>query len=315
MSTALSAIRVTPAGVFDIIQATASALNATVSGTVSVSANNLSVRIQDGAGILLQSGASDPVNTDRALVVRNIPSGSQAVTLGVVDVKQTTASALNATVLGAVEVRQLAPSALRGNMEVYQANASAVQVTAEVRQATASALNVQTVGELAHDGVDAGNPIKFGGKALEASPTNVGANDRVNAYFDKAGRLFTRTAGQSQDTWTATCAPGNGNIRATATRTNTASGTRLVCTGFTVTMVGGSGAPAASNVNVQLVCGASLWLTTLGIPATAGATAGVNRTGLWIKGEQASGMSLEFLSAGGTNVIEAVSFEGTTVVE
>jgi hypothetical protein len=47
-------------------------------------------------------------------------------------------------------------------------------------------------GDVAHDAVDSGNPIKVGGKAASAAPTAVAAGDRVNAYFDTAGRLFVR---------------------------------------------------------------------------------------------------------------------------
>lgn len=43
-------------------------------------------------------------------------------------------------------------------------------------------------GDVAHDGVDAGEPVKIGGKALNAQPTAVAANDRVNAMFDIYGR-------------------------------------------------------------------------------------------------------------------------------
>jgi len=47
-------------------------------------------------------------------------------------------------------------------------------------------------GDVAHDGVDAGEPVKVGGKALTAEPTAVAANDRVNAMFDIYGRQITR---------------------------------------------------------------------------------------------------------------------------
>ena len=46
-------------------------------------------------------------------------------------------------------------------------------------------------GDVAHDGVDAGEPIKFGGRAGSALPTAVANADRVNAYFDLNGRLRT----------------------------------------------------------------------------------------------------------------------------
>ena len=43
-------------------------------------------------------------------------------------------------------------------------------------------------GDVAHDGVDAGEPVKIGGKANLDEPTAVGENDRVNAWFDLHGR-------------------------------------------------------------------------------------------------------------------------------
>lgn len=49
-------------------------------------------------------------------------------------------------------------------------------------------------GDVAHDGVDAGEPVKVGGKALTAQPTAVAANDRVNAMFDIYGRQVTLNA-------------------------------------------------------------------------------------------------------------------------
>jgi hypothetical protein len=45
-------------------------------------------------------------------------------------------------------------------------------------------------GHVAHDAVDAGNPIKIGGKASSTTNTTaVAANDRVDAHFDTRGRL------------------------------------------------------------------------------------------------------------------------------
>lgn len=46
-------------------------------------------------------------------------------------------------------------------------------------------------GNVAHDAVDSGDPIKIGGKALTAAPTPVTANDRVNAWFTEYGQLVT----------------------------------------------------------------------------------------------------------------------------
>lgn len=50
---------------------------------------------------------------------------------------------------------------------------------------------VIAVGNIAHDGIDSGSPLKIGGKANLAAPTDVADLDRVDAWFDRAGRLVT----------------------------------------------------------------------------------------------------------------------------
>lgn len=44
-------------------------------------------------------------------------------------------------------------------------------------------------GDVAHDAVDSGNPLKVGGKARQTNPTAVADADRVDAMFDDVGRL------------------------------------------------------------------------------------------------------------------------------
>jgi len=58
---------------------------------------------------------------------------------------------------------------------------------------TMSNAAIQTTGDEAHDAADAGNPIKIGGRAQEptAQPDEVANDDRVDALFDRAGRLAT----------------------------------------------------------------------------------------------------------------------------
>ena len=66
-------------------------------------------------------------------------------------------------------------------------------VNNDVIQATASNLNAQVVGGVAHDGADAGNPVKIGGKAVNAAPSVVSANlDRTDAIFDFYGQQYVR---------------------------------------------------------------------------------------------------------------------------
>ena len=50
----------------------------------------------------------------------------------------------------------------------------------------ANAAEVQ--GTVAHDAVDANNPVKIGGIARQANPTAVAALDRTDAFFDDVGR-------------------------------------------------------------------------------------------------------------------------------
>lgn len=45
------------------------------------------------------------------------------------------------------------------------------------------------VGNIDHDKVDIGNPVKIGGKATTGTPANVATGDRVDAHFDLKGRL------------------------------------------------------------------------------------------------------------------------------
>lgn len=46
-------------------------------------------------------------------------------------------------------------------------------------------------GDAAHDALDAGNPVKVGGRAHSSAPAAVANGDRVNAYFDVQGKLGT----------------------------------------------------------------------------------------------------------------------------
>lgn len=60
-----------------------------------------------------------------------------------------------------------------------------------IAQATDTKGNRLVIGNLAHDAVDAGAPVKIGFKALAAQPAAVSAADRVNAMADIYGRQIT----------------------------------------------------------------------------------------------------------------------------
>src|SRR5207237_3720237 len=50
--------------------------------------------------------------------------------------------------------------------------------------------SIPVAGDVAHDGVDSGNPVKVGGKAVSAEPSAVSAADRTNFITDLVGKLI-----------------------------------------------------------------------------------------------------------------------------
>jgi len=64
--------------------------------------------------------------------------------------------------------------------------ASALQVHI-TDQTSSVAVNGSLDGDVAHDAVDSGNPVKIGGKAVSGAPDNVAAGDRVDAWFNSRG--------------------------------------------------------------------------------------------------------------------------------
>lgn len=59
-----------------------------------------------------------------------------------------------------------------------------------IAQATDTKGNTLNVGNIAHDGVDAGNPLKVGAQARSSEPTAVASADRVNLIADLVGKLI-----------------------------------------------------------------------------------------------------------------------------
>lgn len=180
-----------------------------------------------------------------------------------------------------------------------------------------SAGSVPVSGDVAHDAIDAGNPVKIGGKAAGALPTAVAAADRVDTYTDREGRLVVRPWGAGD--WTALHVPAV-NTKATISKAAGAAGVRHVCTGLTVVLAGDTTAPAAAQLTVALRDGGTgagtiLWQAIITLPAVAGAMNGITRSGLNIRGSAATAMTLEFSAAGGANTFESVSFEGADITE
>lgn len=60
-----------------------------------------------------------------------------------------------------------------------------------VTNAGTFAVQAASAGDVAHDGVDSGNPVKVGGKAVNAEPAAVANADRANFITDLVGKLIT----------------------------------------------------------------------------------------------------------------------------
>jgi hypothetical protein len=196
-----------------------------------------------------------------------------------------------------VNVNQLAGTATDVNSGNKSAGTLRV-VLATDQPALTNALLV--AGDIAHDGVDSGNPVKVGGKAATALPAVVSANDRTNLLTDVYGRPFFRSGeqGPAGSLFFTSHEPA-ANAQATKTQAAAGAGIRNVCTGFTVTFAAGATAPAAVQVAVRLRDGATgvgtvLWAAVLSLPATAGVSAGITRQNLWIPGTANTAMTLEF---------------------
>jgi hypothetical protein len=152
--------------------------------------------------------------------------------------------------------------------------------------------------------------------SLYASAQSAGDKHPIHVLqVDGAGNL-AGTSAASSSYWYTEHLPA-ANTKATITRAAGATGIRNICTGFTVTLAATSTAPAAVQLTVSLIDGASgggthLWSTVISLPATAGAITSFSKTGLWWPGTAATAMTIEFSAAGGNNTIESVSLQGTT---
>lgn len=129
-------------------------------------------------------------------------------------------------------------------------------------QGIASMTAVQTGGNIAHDGVDAGNPHKIGGRALAhgTNPTAVSAADRTDWLFNRAGVP-----------WVIGGHPNVVSIEGayTAAQTDTAvvtiaTGLKIVVTRVAVLCSNGN----TVNVGVRVGFGTANTPTTTGVVAT-----------------------------------------------
>ena len=94
------------------------------------------------------------------------------------------------------------------NVVSVQGVASGTVVTASgpLTDTELRATAVPVAGDVAHDAVDSGNPVKVGGKASGPAPAVVASGDRVDAYFNVYGEQVMALSAAATDTGTQ--APG-----------------------------------------------------------------------------------------------------------
>lgn len=180
---------------------------------------NNDVRITDGAGIVNTKQIGTAITaSDVGLVVQSVIHGLSSAGGGTyVDVKVNPSGALvTATTLNDGTDTALVTSA--GELNVLESNSSAIKTAVETIDNAISGNEMQvdivgslpagtnaigtvdvtsaviTGGAVAHDGVDSGNPIKIGHKAVstQSGQTAVASGDRTDSITDLDGSLITR---------------------------------------------------------------------------------------------------------------------------
>ena len=118
---------------------------------------------------------------------------------------------------------------------------------------TDAAGGLRVAGSVAHDAVDAGNPLKIGGKASAAAPGQVGIGDRVDAWFQQNG-LQAVFVGDS-----------SGNLISTITNTwpdNTTQFTGQTLMALGVLYNGAGWDKARNNIDATILASAARTATT-----------------------------------------------------
>lgn len=169
-------------------------------GVLSVDDNGSTLSVDDGAGSLTVDNAALSVTgggTEATALRVTVASDSTGV-LSVDDngASLTIDNAALSVTGGGVEASALRVTIASDSTGVLSVddNGSSLTVdgTVAVTQATASNLNAQVAGDIAHDGVDSGNPVKVGHTAIAhgSNPTAVAAADRTTSYANRHGIPF-----------------------------------------------------------------------------------------------------------------------------
>lgn len=149
---------------------------------------------------------------------------------------------------------------------VTAANALKVDGSAVTQPVSGTVTASNTAGDVAHDGLDSGNPLKVGAKAVAhgANPTAVAAADRTDLYANRAGILFTIGGHPNAITRSVRIADSDGAQTDLSIAGTINSGTKVVVTQFSITC-------DAGNTNA-LACKLGFGATTIPADSATGAS-------------------------------------------
>lgn len=210
------------------------------------------------------------------------------------------------TLAGTVTSARAAVNPISGQAGVQGASGVVTALTQRVVLATDIALPTGA-NVIGHVIADTGSTTAVTGNVTVVQAT--AANCNVTAA--------TQWTGYANATWATNHAPA-ANTKATITRAAAGGGISNICTGFTVALCAVASAPAAVQITVALIDGASggstyLWgPTVISLPAVAGAMSAFAFGSRWDQGSTNTQLTLEFSAAGGANTIQSVSMKGTT---
>lgn len=179
---AVDVTRVT--GNVTVIQGTATSLKVDASA-VAVPVANLPTTVDTNSGVKSAStlrvvlATDQPALTAKLLVTPDLPSGASTAA------KQPALGTAGSSSTDVISVQGIASGTA---MPISVATIPSHAVT----NAGTFAVQAASAGDVAHDGVDSGNPIKVGGRAIAhgTNPTAVSAADRTDWLFNRAGVPF-----------------------------------------------------------------------------------------------------------------------------
>jgi hypothetical protein len=155
-------------------------------------------------------------------------------------------------------------------------------------------------GNVAHDAVDAGNPIKIGGKAKSSDPTVVATADRVDALFDLIGRQVVALGAIPENSLSGTTAAMTATT-ATDIIAAQASGVRIYCTSIIV-----ANQHATVGTAVQILDGATVVAT---VYVDAKKTEGFAFP-FPLRGTAATALRALNVTTGSSTIVTAIGYKG-----